>query len=306
MKKIKIFSIIVFALSATGCLKDKPNVDFSNITAIAEISSSSINPTKNGPSSGLDYFNQATLPYIGADTTFDVTFEVNITGEYPPTKDITVTVAVDDAKRVAYNSNLAPANQFTLPADSNYSFPVKTAVVKAGTRLAKFTVTFFPKTLDPAKSYMLPITISDASGLIISGNLSTIYLHIIGNPLAGNYNWDYSRWNAQDSVSAPFAGSPPGDVTTFVPVSANSFNVKTGYYVQPNYLVTFTNNNGVLSDFKVQIDPAELESSFTANGLSVVDGPTVLKADPVNKVFEFQYTIFTGTAYRYIKDKFYK
>lgn len=153
---------------------------------------------------------------------------------------------------------------------------------------------------------MLPITLTDASGITVSGNLSTIYLHVIGNPLAGNFNWDWLRWNAQDSTSAALAGSFTAQPATFVPVSANSFKVPTGYYVQPNYLVSFTSNGGVLSDFKVVIDPKDLESAFTANGISVVDGPNILVADPVNNIFEFQYTVFNGTAYRYIKDKFYK
>lgn len=303
MKKSEIFSIIVFALSATGCLKDKPNVDFSNIAPIAEISSSNINPTKNGPSSGLDYFNQATLPYIGADTTFDVTFNVNITGEYPPAKDVTVTLAVDDAKRVAYNSNLAPADQFILPADSNYSFPVKTAVIKAGTRLATFTVTFLPQTLDPSKSYMLPITLTDASGLTVSGNLSTIYLHIIGNPLAGVYNWDFTRWNATDSLGTPYSSQVSS--TTMVPDNANTVEVTDNYYNMPHYVLTFTNNNGVLSDFKVSLNAADV-AVMNAAGISIIDGPTIIKADPVNKIFEFQYAVFNGTANRYLVDKYYK
>lgn len=304
MKKVNIFSIIAFALSATGCLKDKPNVDFSNIAPIAEISSSNINPTKNGPSSGLDYFNQATLPYIGADTTFDVTFDVNITGEYPPTKDVTVTLAVDDAKRVAYNANLTPANQFLQPADSNYSFPVKTAVIKAGTRLAKFTVTFNPQTLDPAQSYMLPITLTDASGLTISGNLSTIYLHIIGNPLAGVYNWDWKRYNATDSLGAIFS-SFEGEQATLVPDNGNTIEVSDYYYNMPHYVLTFNNNNGVLSDFKVSLNAADV-AVMNAAGITIIDGPTIIKADPVNKIFEFQYAVFNGTANRYLIDKYYK
>ena len=305
MKKITVFSIIAFALSSTGCLKDKPNVDFSNIKPIAEISSSNINPTKNGPASGLDYFNQATLPYIGADTTFDVTFDVNITGEYPPTKDVSVTLAVDDSKRVAYNSNLAPADQFLLPADSNYSFAVKTAIVKAGTRLAKFTVTFFPQTLDPAKSYMLPITLTDASGLTISGNLSTIYLHIIGNPLAGVYNWDWTRYDAMDSLGALNPSSFKGKTTTIVPDNANTVEVQDNYYNSPHYVLTFTNANGVLSNFKVSLNADDV-AVMNAAGITIIDGPNIIKADPVNKIFEFQYAVFNGTANRYLIDKYYK
>lgn len=300
MKKIKIFSIIVFALSVTGCLKDKPNVDFSNIAPIAEISSSNINPTKNGPSAGLDYFNQATLPYIGADTTFDVTFDVNITGEFPPTKDVTVTLAVDDAKRATYNSNLAPADQFILPADSNYSFPVKTGVIKAGTRLAKFTVTFFPQTLDPAKSYMLPITLTDASGLTVSGNLSTIYLHIIGNPLAGVYNWDFTRWSNSTQTGPP-DGNSFTDVNTFVPDNSTQIEVSSGYYIGPHYVLSFTNSGGVLSNFKVILNAKDVTTMSDA-GITITNGPNIIKADPITGEFIFQYT----TATRYVIDRYYK
>lgn len=144
-----------------GCMKDTPNVDFSKIGAIAEISSSNINSTPNAPSSGLDYFNAATtLPYIGADTIFTVTFDVNIASNYPLSKDITVKVAIDDAKRIAYNASNSGA--FLAQPDSSYSFPAQSAVIKAGTRIATFTVKYYPQKLDPSLSYMLPITLTDA------------------------------------------------------------------------------------------------------------------------------------------------
>lgn len=256
MKKLKIFSIIVFALSAvTGCLKDKPNVDFSNIAAIAEISSSNINPTKNGPSSGLDYFNQATLPYIGSDTAFDVTFNVNIASEFPLNKDVTVTVAVDDAKRVAYNSNLAPEDQYVFPADSNYSFPVKTAIVKAGTRLATFTVTFFGLTLDPVKNYMLPITLTDASGVTVSGNLSTIYIHSIGNLNAGPYSVIGTRTNYKGPASAGVVGGI-ADLSTLspktgAPENANIIDIDYANLGPSHYIITFNADGTAVTSVKV-------------------------------------------------------
>lgn len=303
MKKVKIYIVIASAVFITSCLKDKPNVDFSNITPIAEISSSNINPTKNGPSSGLDYFNQATLPYIGADSAFDVTFNVNIASEYPLNKNVTVTVAVDDAKRAAYNGNLAPADQFLLPADSNYSFPVKTAVIKAGTRLATFTVTFYPQTLNPSKSYMLPITLTDASGVTISGNLSTIYLHIIGNPLAGVYKWDFTRYNDATATGTPVTATV-GDDATFVPDDATTIEVGSNYAA--GYVLKFTNNGGVFSDFKVSFSKATLDD-LTASGIVVTSGPTIVTADPVNKIFQFTYSVTNSTgAPRLLIDKYYK
>lgn len=312
MKKIKILSIITFAISATGCLKDKPNSDFSNLAPVAEISSGSLS-SANSPISGLDYFNAATLPYIGADTTYEVTFNVNITGEFPPAKDVTVTLGVDDAKRMAYNSNLAPADQFVLPADSNYSFAVKTAVIKAGTRLTKFSVTFYPQTLDPSKSYMLPLTITDASGLLISGNLSTVYLHIIGNPLAGVYNWDWKRYNAADTLGEPNGASFTGGSATFVPDNANTIEIQSGYADQNgtdiHYVLSFTNTAGVFSDFKVKLNPTDVTEHLTGptiGALSYTDA-TILIADGVNKHFKFTYAVVNSAgASRTFIDEFYK
>ncbi len=308
MKKVKIFFIIAFALSASGCLKDNPNVDFSNISAIAEISSGSLS-SSNSPISGLDYFAAATLPYIGDKTTYDVTFDVNITGEYPPKSDITVTLGVDDAKRVAYNSKY-PGNNFVLPADSNYTFAVKSAVIKAGSRLAQFKVTFKPQTLDPAKSYMLPISITDASGITISGNLGTVYLHIIGNPIAGVYKWDYTRWNAGDGSGTPNAASFTAHSTIFVPDDATTVEVQSGYGAQNSfnyrYVFSFTNTNGVLSNVSVKMNTTDVSAVAANNGITLTGGPTLISADPVAGVYKVSFQVFNGSANRYFEEKFYK
>jgi hypothetical protein len=266
MKKVKIYITIALSIFATACLKDKPNVDFTTISPIAEISSSNINPTPNAPSSGLDYFNAATLPYIGADTTFNVTFDVNIASEFPPTKDVTVTLAINDSKRTAYNSNLAPEDQYVLPADSNYSFPIKTAIIKAGSRLAKFTVTFFGLTLDPAKNYMLPITLTDASGVTISGNLSTIYIHSIGNPNAGAFSVTGTRTNYTGSSSGGVVASVV-DLSTLSPKTATPENgtVINIYYANlgpSHYIITFNADGTALTNVVVDSDFAASVSNF--------------------------------------------
>jgi hypothetical protein len=272
-------------------MKDKPNVDFSKIGAIAEISYSNINSTLNAPSSGLDYFSSATLPYIGSDSVFTVTFNVNIASSYPLSKDITVKVGVDDAKRVAYNS--ANSVSFLAQPDSAYSFPAKSAIIKAGSRIATFTITYYPQKLDPALSYMLPVTVTDASGVTISGNLSTIYLHVIGNPLAGPRNWLYNRWNATDTTSA-IAKTISGS-QLFVPDDATTIEAQSGYGIQngfnARYALSFTNTNGVLSNFKVHINTTDVKNNFTGNGITLVSDATILVADPVNKHFRFTYAV---------------
>lgn len=275
MKKLKIYFTIASAIFATACLKDKPNVDFSSVGTVAEISSSNINPAANAPSSGLDYFNAATLPYIGTDTAFDVTFDVNLASEYPMNKDVTVTVAVDDAKRVVYNSNLAPEDQYVSPGDSNYSFPVKTAVIKAGTRLAKFTVTFYGLTLDPAKNYMLPITLTDASGVTVSGNLSTIYIHSIGNPNAGPFSVTGTRTNYKGSA----AGGAVGGVVDLsgtknaAPENGTIIDIDYANLGPSHYIITFNADGTAMTNLTVDPDFTASVTNFGID-LSTYDPAT--------------------------------
>jgi hypothetical protein len=295
MKKITIYLAIATTALVTACKKDKPNVDFSSIGTIVEISSSNINSTQNAPSSGLDYFNAATLPYIGADTTFDVTFDVNIASDYPMSTDTKVTVGVDDAKRVTYNS--ANGSVFLAQPDSTYSFPVKTQVIKAGARIATFKVTFYPQKLNPVLSYMLPVSLTDASGLTISGNLGTIYLHIIGNPLAGNTNWIYKRYNAADTTGA--VTTTTTGTQLFVPDDATTVEVQSGYGGQngfkARYVLSFTNNNGVLSNFKVHINTDDVKNSLGGAGITLSADATIIVADPVAKHFRFTYGVLNST-----------
>ncbi len=254
MKKIFLYSLAASAIFFTGCLKDTPETDFSTVGTLAEIGTSSLNGNLNAPSGGLDYFKQATLPAFNSSAPYQVTFDVNIASPYPPNKDVNVTLGVDDSKRTAYNA--LGGVQFDAAPDSIYSFPVKTAVIKAGTRLATFTITFFPDKIDPSHSYLVPIAITDASGIQVSGNLGTIYIHNLGNPLAGPYTVTGTRYNYNGNVtwdgnpaSVPVAGyvattnlagvklSAPDDTKT---VEVAFANVGAGY----NYILSWDGTAG--------------------------------------------------------------
>jgi len=251
MKKSFLYILAASALF-TGCLKDDPNTNFANLEPLAEISTSSLNGNLGAPSSGLDYFKQATLPSFVSDDPFEVTFNVNITGEYAPNKDINVTLAVDDNLRTSYNAGpKTQSNGVTFDAmpDSVYTFATKTATIKAGSRLAEFKVTFDPTKYDPSKSYLLPIKISDASGLKVSGNLGAIYIHNLGNKLAGVYTVKGTRWNYVGSVT--WDGSP---ASLPVPGNTGITNMGATKLAAPNDTKTvellFAN---VGSDYRYQI-----------------------------------------------------
>lgn len=192
MKKIVSVLLGFGFLSMTGCLKDTPNNDFSNLGTIIEI-----------PYSGLEYFAQDALNFTDDVITLD--FSVNVASVYPLNTDLTVTLAVDDAKRIAYNAT-SDVQYEPMPAAA-YSFPVTTAVIKAGTRLANFSITFNKAEVDASKNLMLPISLTDAQGNTISGNFATKYYHAIGNCVAGSY--------AASGLRTGYVGGVGGGVVAF-------------------------------------------------------------------------------------------
>lgn len=288
-------------LFLSGCLKDKANVDFSNQGYIAEISTASTNGTANAPSGGLTFFDGATLN-PGASDPDSVMFTVNIASDYPPTKDVPVTIAVNDAARTAYISDASKIQFKPFPSNA-YALPATTGVIKAGHRLDTFWVVFTHANWDPTQSFMLPITITSAPGTTISGNMNTIYFHIIGNPLAGSYTREWIRFDPPNTIA-----TPTYDITSsvqFIPVSPTTISIPSGS-ANMTYQLSFVNTNGVLSNFSVAFPDSGPGSASNA-GITITGGPTILTADPVNKVFNFNFTYNNSSgAARNVTDKFNK
>jgi hypothetical protein len=305
MKRIAITISSLLVLGLASCLKDRPNTDLASTQSqyIAEITTSNVNGTPNAPSSGLQYFGGATLSFIGAPDVDTVWFTVNIASDYPSKKDIPVTLGIDNQALSNYNAS-GPPTTFALFPDSTFTFATKTGTIKAGSRLDTFYVLFNSLKIDPTQSYMLPISITAATGATVSGNMGTIYLHVIGNPLAGVYTWDFTRWNNTDSVG-PNSGH---SVTTqpFIPVTATQVEVASGYFAQARYEISFDNNGGVLSNFDVEFNKDDVAYT-NANGVTFAESkPIIIVLDPVNKYFEFMYHAVTTSGTRTIIDKYYK
>lgn len=146
----------------------------------------------------------ATDPSNTADTAEFKVFYVN--NGKPADRDIKITLAVDPASIIGYNNTPGNTKFEILPA-SNFSFTKTTVTVKAGQSFSEPTYFIYnPQLIDPSKLYMVPIRIVDAQGVKISSNNATIFYHIIGNPLAGNYSLVGTRYNYSGSVS--WAGFP--------------------------------------------------------------------------------------------------
>jgi hypothetical protein len=303
MKKL-IIILTVVTVSLSGCLKDKPNVDFSKIF-----------PTINLPYSGQPYFGKDAV--TDATDTITKSFTINLASDYPLTKDTKVTVGVDTSLIAPYNASNSAVVYNSMPAAA-YVFPQATVTIKAGTRLATLNVTFIKHFLDPSKSYMLPIRVLSADQAI-SANFSTHYYHIIGNDFAGTYTYEYTRYNNA-------TGTPPfllDNISTGVlsPITPTEFQMTTGYNGQGvRYDVKFTRTvtGSVVSysNFVVTFVPADVTGIWAPAGISVTQAPVFFSPpfDPAGpltyaqavQIFRFQYVAFNGVSSRYLIDYYHK
>ncbi len=223
---------------------------------------------------GLQYFgNQALLLDQSADVE-TVKFAVSIQGSAKADKDITVNLVVDED---AADDNFANDKiEYEMLTSDQYHIKNMSGVIKAGTQYVEFEVEFYPQLIDFTKSTALPITVTNDAGITVASNFGYLYLHIIGNPIAGMYLHDFIRCS-----DPACAGGPDGQTfydrpKVFSPVDPTTVVVPMGYFDAPNYIITFKNDNGVLSDFKAVIDPVARNGSWVTNSITVAQEPTIV------------------------------
>lgn len=143
---------------------------------------------------GVDanFSTSALLLDLSSPDPVETEFQFEYVGSKVFNQDLTLTVGVDDAKRIAYNATVPVANQFVELPSSIYTISTTTSTIKAGDVFSTpVTLTILdPSQLDPAVSYMVPVTITGVTGGNVSAapSTGTAYFHIIGNPLAGAYH----------------------------------------------------------------------------------------------------------------------
>jgi len=290
MKKI-LSVIIILSVFLTSCLKD----DTINTEGGLISTPTAVQITY----SGLAYFGDATQFTAGETDPMDVDLVINLAGRQTLSSDLTVTLAVDDAVRVAYNADPSHKVKYLALPDSCYSFDDKVAVIPAGQYLDTITLTLFPAKMDPLKNYMAAVTIKDASGQVIASNFATYYLHTIGNPISGGYTQNYIRYNTITQTPPPLQNLVfPGK---FSPIDSVTVSAESGIGVV--YIISFLKTGNVYSDWKVAFDP----QSVTDAGITIDSGPFIIKADPATKSYEFNFTYINSSgAGRNITDKFYQ
>jgi hypothetical protein len=211
LRNIVATVLVASLLFFTSCVKDRNAgaPDFTKLTPIMQIVEGGL--TAKG-------FGNAALLFPGGDLSDTAYFRVNYAATTVAPNDISVTLAIDDAARLKYNTD-NPSSQYEKMPDSLFKFTQTQVTIKAGqsySDLVKLTV--YPSKINVSKSYMIPITITAASGVNISGNFGTIYYHVIGNPLAGTYVVTGIRYN--------YNGGPSGSSGVF---NGNPANIPPGY-----------------------------------------------------------------------------
>jgi hypothetical protein len=296
MRKLLQIALLFIVLASAGCLKDTPATDLSHEGTIIEM----IFPggaQNNGVGTGLQYFAGCTLLFNPTDVSDTVTYYINVAGTNTLGQSIATTIALDPS---AMQDNFYRDSLTYLPMpDSDYTILKTTGTIPAGSRLDTFQIVFFPDKFDLTKNFMVPIAVTTTPSYTISGNFGKMYLHTIGNPIAGVYNQEWIRYNNAAGTGTPAYDEQIGP-SVFAPTNGTTINATSG--TGPIYVLSFVDSSGVLTDFTVSFDAASVKSA----GITITSGPFIILADPINKKYTFNYTYNNSAGSpRNITDKFY-
>lgn len=264
-------------------------------------------------------FAAGNLSFPLSDSSDAVGFAVTLQG---PTlgKDLNVTIKfeTDSAKLQANYAN--DGLIYNALPDSTYTFSSNTGVIKKGTTYAAFKLIVYPNKLDGSKNYMLPISATtDDANVPFSTNYQTIYVHTIGNLLAGAYNWTYWRFN-QTGSSMPDTTVYPASTDLspglFAPDNSEIVEIGTGYGqtvgIHCRYQLTFTTAPTIaeLTNFKVKINAKDVSdttdpSSLVSQGIALATDAKFLKLDPLSGHYKMAFMVVNGSGNaRYLVDEF--
>jgi len=241
---------------------------------------------------GLGFVSASNVNFKSDTAT--VTITANLTSVNPNTSPLVVTIATDAAQIASYNASHNTA--FVALPDSAFTLASTSITIPAGSQYGTTTISFYKSKIDPTTSYMMPISIKDASGKTLSSNENTRFFNIIGNPIAGDYEQYFSRWLAPDSTggsaTANYYNADFGTVS-FGATSPTRIEAVSAAFGETD-IISFTNTNNVLSDFKVAFPDGEA----ARQGLLTYGPPVFEVADPVKGIYKVVYTYTNAVGVR--------
>ncbi|MEP6711793.1 MAG: DUF1735 domain-containing protein [Ferruginibacter sp.] len=270
-KWIGLTGIFVLLVSLSSCVKDRNELgtDFSNLQDHVLLISG-----------GLANFTSANIRFN--NDTANLTLTANLASVNLPTSPVKVTIAIDSAKIATYNT--ANNKNYQLLPAAAYKLTTTILTIPSGQQYASTTIEFYKGILDPSVSYLLPISIMDASGKALSSNQNTIYYNVIGNVLAGSYSVVGTRYN-YSGVIGYTGGAIPGGFAS----SAVSPTPKIAAPVDAKTITIDYANLGSTRQYIISYDPAvsttNLDVTFTPSFLAGISNVNVIihTYDPVTK-----------------------
>jgi hypothetical protein len=243
--------------------------------------------------------NYAASAYNRGSDTVNLTVTVDLASVSGLSSPLTVNIGVDNAVLTAYNASNPQPGYVALPA-ANFKLLSTALTIPAGQHYATTTLQVYTQGLDPAVSYMTPISIIDAGGKPLSSNLNTLYFHTIGNPLAGPYEWNYKRWSGTTDTTTAKTGTV--QIVSISPIGPTDLGFPEGYinqFIDPAAVMTldFTNNAGVLSNFTGFLD-SKYQKEITdpaGFGGSIITSSTLVGYSIVGNAS----TKYAGSTFRY-------
>lgn len=274
MKRIIKSCLILFVsvIGLSSCLEDKGYTDIVNSVGAEPIVSIF------GDAGGSLQTGKFKI-----DTTVAVTYKVNLGSINPLDKDLALTMGVTTAATdylKATNAKRATAGDDPYEVLPSSAYTIVNPVIKAGTRDANFTVNVkLPKTLDFSKEYVIPVGITDASGVKISGNLGFMNIFVGGTP--NKYDGAYASTGYFTHPTSPRAIDRAKTLKTIDKATSETEFADLG---APMWLKVNKDNTVTIIP---QGTAAGLAGPFEQTGVN--------KYDPVMKTFTLNYQYNVGT-----------
>ncbi len=161
-------------LLSSSCVKTNPNyTNFADVHPIAEF-------YLGGPTINTAFIATQSTPT-------DYTIDVNLASPNPAARPITVTLAIDTADFNRMNDSVGDI--YTLLPDSVYTVPDWKVTIATGQHLASLHIQVNSSGLNNGYLFILPLKITDASGVTISANFGNGYWWVAqGNAWVGLYH----------------------------------------------------------------------------------------------------------------------
>ncbi len=170
LKLITFFVSPILILALAGCVKSKDATftDFSKVNDFVILQNSGL----------ANFWGDAYLyvdPYSPDTVTVDL--YVGLASRSAASNDITVTLAIDDAKRDQFNADNPWAAYLPFTVDM-YKLKDTKIVIKSGANYGHTELEIYTLQVDFSQSWMLPVSITDASGKPLTSNMNTMYFHV--------------------------------------------------------------------------------------------------------------------------------